>query len=67
MGTDLVSVPPEMDQEAVARVLARYNQVSIPVVDHDGRLLGRVTVDDVIDILEEEATEELRRRKRGSP
>ena len=59
MGTDLVSVPPEMDQEAVARVLARYNQVSIPVVDHDGRLLGRVTVDDVIDILEEEATEDL--------
>jgi magnesium transporter len=59
MDTDVVSVPPEMDQEEVARLLGRYNLVSIPVVNNDGRLLGRVTVDDVIDILEEEVTEDL--------
>jgi len=59
MNTEVNSVPPEMDQEEVARLLGRYNLVSIPVVNNDGRLLGRVTVDDVIDILEEEATEDL--------
>jgi len=59
MDTDFVSVKPEMDQEEVARLLARYNLISIPVVSDDGKLLGRVTVDDVIDILEEEATEDL--------
>ncbi len=59
MDIDVVSVPPEMDQEEVARLLGRYNLVSIPVVNNDGRLLGRVTVDDVIDILEEEVTEDL--------
>jgi magnesium transporter len=59
MDTDIVSVPPEMDQEQVAHLLSRYNQVSIAVVDNQGRLLGRVTVDDVIDILEEEATEDI--------
>ena len=59
MQTDIISVPPEMDQEQVAHMLARYNLVSIGVVDKDGRLLGRVTVDDVMDILEEEATEDI--------
>ena len=59
MDIDVVSVPPEMDQEEVARLLGRYNLVSIPVVNNDGRLLGRITVDDVIDILEEEVTEDL--------
>ncbi|HLA40338.1 MAG TPA: magnesium transporter [Candidatus Glassbacteria bacterium] len=59
MEEDVVTVPPEMDQEEVARLLARYNQVTIPVVDQSGRLLGRVTVDDVIDIMEEEVTEDL--------
>ncbi len=59
MDTELVSVLPNMDQEQVARLLARYNLVSIPVVDDQGLLLGRVTVDDVIDILEEETTEDI--------
>lgn len=58
MDTDVVSVLPDMDQEQVARLLGRYNLVSIPVVDNTGKLLGRVTVDDVIDILEEEVTED---------
>jgi magnesium transporter len=56
-----VTVGPEMDQEEVARLMARYNVPSIPVVDADGRLLGRITFDDVSDVMEREATEDLLR------
>jgi magnesium transporter len=55
------SVQPEVDQEEVARIIARYNLESVPVVDHDGRLLGRVTFDDVIDVVEAETTEDILR------
>jgi magnesium transporter len=55
------SVRPEVDQEEVARVMARYNLESVPVVDHAGRLLGRVTFDDVIDVVEAETTEDILR------
>jgi magnesium transporter len=50
-----------MDQEEVARLMARYNVPSIPVVGRDGRLLGRITFDDVTDVVEAEATEDLLR------
>ncbi|HET8623410.1 MAG TPA: CBS domain-containing protein, partial [Gemmatimonadales bacterium] len=53
------SVQPQVDQEEVARVMARYNLESVPVVDHAGRLLGRVTFDDVIDVVEAETTEDI--------
>jgi magnesium transporter len=56
-----VSVRPEADQEEVARLLARYNLPSLPVVDEGGRLLGRITFDDVIDVVEDESTEDLLR------
>ena len=56
-----VTVGPEVDQEEVARLMARYNVPSIPVVDRDRRLLGRITFDDVSDVVEEEATEDLLR------
>lgn len=56
-----VTVPPEMDQEEVARLMGRYNVSSIPVVDPEHRLLGRVTFDDVTDVVEAEATEDLLR------
>ena len=56
-----VTVGPEMDQEEVARLMARYNVPSIPVVDREGRLLGRITFDDVSDVVEREATEDLLR------
>lgn len=54
-------VPATMDQEEVARVMSRYNLVSIPVVDPAGRLLGRITFDDVMDIIEAETTEDILR------
>ncbi|HET7602643.1 MAG TPA: magnesium transporter [Gemmatimonadales bacterium] len=54
-----VTVPPEMDQEEVARLFARHDQASIPVVAADGRLLGRVTFDDVFDVVEKESTEDI--------
>jgi magnesium transporter len=54
-----ISVPPDLDQEAVARLMARYHLSNVPVVDGAGRLLGRVTVDDVIDVVEAETTEDL--------
>ena len=56
-----VTVGPELDQEEVARLMARYNVPSIPVVDGGGRLLGCITFDDVSDVVEEEATEDLLR------
>ncbi|HXV86632.1 MAG TPA: magnesium transporter [Gemmatimonadales bacterium] len=50
-----------LDQEEVARLMARYNVPALPVVDPDGVLLGRVTFDDVIDVVEQESTEDLLR------
>ncbi|MBI2152206.1 MAG: magnesium transporter [Candidatus Rokubacteria bacterium] len=58
---DVVSVTPETDQEEVARVVAKYNLLAVPVVDGDRRLLGTVTVDDVIDVIQQEATEDIHR------
>ncbi len=59
MTRDLVTVAPETDQEEVAQLIARYDFLSLPVVDRDDRLLGIVMVDDVIDILKEEETEDV--------
>ena len=52
------SVRPEMDQEDVAQIVAQYNYLAVPVVDIDNKLLGIVTVDDVVDVIREEATED---------
>lgn len=49
----------DTDQEEVARLLSQYNLTAIPVVDHDMHLLGRITFDDVMDVLEEENTEDI--------
>ncbi|MBW2646418.1 MAG: magnesium transporter [Deltaproteobacteria bacterium] len=61
MTTNVVSVHSNMDQEEVAKVVARYNILAVPVVDDNNVLLGIVTVDDVIDIIREEATEDILR------
>jgi magnesium transporter len=59
MRRDVINVRVDMDQEAVAQIFARYDLLALPVVDHDDRLVGLVTVDDVVDVLEEEATEDI--------
>ena len=55
----IASVLPDSDQEDVGHLISRYNLVSIPVVTGDGVLLGRITFDDVIDVIESETTEDL--------
>jgi magnesium transporter len=57
--SDVVYVRPETDQEEVAKLISQYNLTSIPVVDGSMKLLGRVTFDDVIDVLEDENTEDI--------
>ncbi|MBN1828827.1 MAG: magnesium transporter [Deltaproteobacteria bacterium] len=59
--TSLPSVNPEMDQEEVARIFRKYDLVSVPVVDREGHLIGRITVDDIVDVFEEESSEDLYR------
>jgi len=54
-----ITVAPDLDQEQVARLMSKYNLPSVGVVDEGGRLLGRVTFDDVIDVVEAERTEDL--------
>ena len=56
---NVVSVTPEMDREDVARIVAKYDLVTVPVVDKQHRLIGAITVDDVLDILGEEASEDI--------
>jgi len=57
----VASVEPDEDQEEVGRLISRYNLPSIPVVDQSGVLLGRVTFDDVLDVIEAEQTEDILR------
>ncbi len=61
MNENVVFVTTETDQEEVARLMADYDFTVLPVVDEDQRLVGIVTIDDVIDVLEEEATEDIYR------
>ncbi|HEY1023940.1 MAG TPA: magnesium transporter [Sphingobacteriaceae bacterium] len=59
LNADFVFVKANTDQEEVARLISQYNLTSIPVVDDEMHLLGRITFDDVIDVLEEENTEDI--------
>lgn len=59
MDADFISVSPEIDQEEVARVVQRYDLVSVPVVDDVGRMMGRITIDDVVDVMRDEAEEDI--------
>jgi magnesium transporter len=61
MHTDVISVPDAMDQEAVARVIARHDLNALPVVDADGRMKGIVTVDDIVDVVQQAATEDIQK------
>ncbi len=57
----IATVAPEVDQEEVGRLISRYNLAAIPVVSGEGVLLGRITFDDVIDVIEAEQTEDILR------
>ena len=61
MEENVISVETMMDQEEVARMISKYDFSSIPVVDSEDRLVGIITVDDIIDIIEEEATEDIQK------
>ncbi|MDI9568226.1 MAG: magnesium transporter [Bacillota bacterium] len=61
MSENVVFVSAEVDQEEAARLIERYDFLALPVVDENQRLVGIVTVDDVIDVLEDEATEDFSR------
>jgi magnesium transporter len=61
MATDVVRADEDRDQEAAARLVASENQLAIPVVDRDGRLVGTITVDDIIDVLKDETTEDIQK------
>ena len=61
MTADLISARADMDQEEVARQVAAYNLLAIPVVDEENKLVGIITVDDVIDVIKDEATEDIYR------
>ncbi|NMA22937.1 MAG: magnesium transporter [Spirochaetales bacterium] len=61
MDPDFISVTTTDDQELVADLFRRYDLLSIPVVDHENRLVGIITVDDIIDVIEEENTEDFQK------
>jgi len=61
MTSDIISVRVDTDQEEVARQVASYNLLAIPVVDEENKLVGVITVDDVIDVIKDEATEDVYR------
>ena len=61
MTADLISARVDMDQEEVATQVAAYNLLAIPVVDEENKLVGIITVDDVIDVIKDEATEDIYR------
>ena len=61
MNPEVISVPADSDQEQAANTLARYGLLLLPTVDETGRLVGVITADDVIDVIQEEATEDIYR------
>lgn len=67
MDPEVISVPVGVDQEEVARIVSRYDLLALPVVDNGGLLVGVITVDDVIDVLVSEATEDIQRLGASEP
>ncbi len=61
MDTEVLSVQAELDQEQAARLMERYDLVALPVVDGESRLVGCITIDDAVDVLREEAEEDISR------
>jgi len=61
MTTEVVSVPEDLDQESVSNLIAEHDLPALPVVDAEGRMKGIVTVDDIVDVVREEATEDIQK------
>jgi magnesium transporter len=61
MHTDVTTVPEDMDQEAVSKVIEEHDLLAVPVVDAEGHVKGIVTVDDIVDVVQEEATEDIQK------
>ncbi|MEE9187288.1 MAG: magnesium transporter [Bacteroidota bacterium] len=61
MDPDVISVKADVDQEAVAEIFKKYDILSLPVVDGDNHVIGRITVDDVVDVIVEENTEDIQK------
>ncbi len=59
MEEDLIYVTPDVDQEEVAQIMDKYDLVSLPVVDENKVMLGRITIDDIVDVIQEEAEEDI--------
>ena len=59
MDTDFISVSVDVDQEEIGQIVQRYDLLSVPVVDEAGRMLGRITIDDVVDVIRDEAAEDI--------
>ncbi|MDP8202324.1 MAG: magnesium transporter [Candidatus Tenebribacter burtonii] len=59
MNKDVISAPVEMDQEEVAGIFRKYDIYILPVIDEENHLLGRITVDDIIDVIDDEASEDV--------
>jgi magnesium transporter len=64
---DVVCVPAEMEQEEAAIILSRYDLIALPVINHERRLVGIITVDDVFDVIQEEATEDFQKLGGSQP
>ena len=67
MVTKAISIPVDADQEEAARLLSQYDFTSLPVTDRAGRMVGIITADDILDVVEEEATEDIQRLGGTSP
>lgn len=67
MSRNVISIRVDMDQEAVAQLFSHYDLLALPVVDAENRLVGIITVDDVVDVIEEEATEDIYHLAQVSP
>jgi len=67
MRTNVIAVPADADQEEAARLMSQYDLMVLPVVDNRGRLVGVITADDIMDVIEEEDTEDIQRLGGSSP
>lgn len=67
MDTNFISIPTNADQEEIASLFKKYNLLAMPVVDKENRLVGIITIDDIVDVIEQENTEDLQKMAAMTP